>query len=68
MQTFKIKGEFITLHQLLKAAQLIQSGGEAKAVIQNGEVQVNGEIETRRGRKLRPGDMVKWEAHTVTVD
>lgn len=48
-----------TLGQALKAADLVGSGGEAKVVIQAGEVSVNGEIETRRGRKLEAGDVVE---------
>jgi ribosome-associated protein len=49
----------MTLGQALKAADLVGSGGEAKVVIQAGEVSVNGEVETRRGRKLREGDVVE---------
>jgi ribosome-associated protein len=49
----------ITLGQALKAANVAGSGGEAKILIQAGEVRVNGEIETRRGRKLRKGDVVE---------
>jgi ribosome-associated protein len=49
----------MTLGQALKAADLVGSGGEAKAVIQGGEVRVNGEVETRRGRRLREGDVVE---------
>ena len=49
----------ITLGQALKASNLVGSGGEAKVVIQAGEVQVNGEVETRRGRKLEEGDVVE---------
>lgn len=48
----------ITLGQALKASDLVGSGGEAKVLIQAGEVLVNGEVETRRGRKLLPGDVV----------
>ncbi len=48
-----------TLGQALKAADLVGSGGEAKVVIQAGEVSVNSEIETRRGRKLEAGDVVE---------
>ena len=52
----------ITLGQALKAANIIATGGEAKILIQGGEVRVNGEIETRRGRKLHEGDVVEvWE-------
>ena len=48
-----------TLGQALKAADLVVSGGEAKVLIQAGEVSVNGEVETRRGRKLDEGDVVE---------
>ncbi len=49
----------ITLGQALKASDLVGSGGEAKVLVQAGEVLVNGEVETRRGRKLVPGDVVE---------
>ena len=49
----------ITLGQALKASDLVGSGGEAKVLIQAGQVLVNGEVETRRGRKLVPGDVVE---------
>ena len=49
----------ITLGRALKAANVAGTGGEAKILIQHGEVSVNGEVETRRGRKLRPGDVVE---------
>jgi ribosome-associated protein len=48
-----------TLGQALKAASLVGTGGEAKILIQAGEVSVNGEVETRRGRKLEDGDVVE---------
>jgi ribosome-associated protein len=49
----------ITLGQALKAGNVVGTGGEAKVLIQAGEVRVNGEVETRRGLKLREGDVVK---------
>ncbi len=49
----------ITLGQALKAANVVGTGGEAKVLIQAGEVKVNGEVETRRGLKLREGDVVE---------
>lgn len=55
---FKLDSEFIKLDSLLKAANTVGSGGEAKMLIQNGEVLVNGEVETRRGKKIRSGDEV----------
>ena len=52
----------ITLGQALKAASIAGTGGEAKVLVQMGEVLVNGEVETRRGRRLREGDVVEvWE-------
>jgi ribosome-associated protein len=51
--------EGTTLGQALKAASLVGSGGEAKVLVQAGEVLVNGEVETRRGRKLEEGDVVE---------
>ena len=55
---FTLRGEHITLDALLKATGLVSSGGEAKVFITAGRVHVNGEAETRRGRKLRAGDEV----------
>ncbi|HEU4495173.1 MAG TPA: RNA-binding S4 domain-containing protein [Rubrobacteraceae bacterium] len=49
----------MTLGQALKASDVVGSGGEAKVVIQSGEVRVNGEVETRRGRRLREGDVIE---------
>jgi ribosome-associated protein len=62
-----LRGEFITLDALLKATGLASSGGEAKALIVAGAVQVNGEVETRRGRKLRAGDTVALNERQVRV-
>ena len=67
-ETFTISDEFIKLGQLLKAADLAGSGSEAKAMIQNGEVWVNGGPELRRGRKLYPGDRVTASGRTVRVE
>lgn len=53
-----IRGETIRLGQLLKAAGVVDSGAEAKMLLAEGEVEVNGEPETRRGRQVRPGDVV----------
>ena len=54
-----ISSEYITLGQFLKFADVIQSVGEAKAFLQSNEVFVNGELDCRRGRKLRDGDNIK---------
>ncbi len=59
--------EFIKLGQVLKATGLVDSGVVAKEVIQNGEVKVNGEVDTRRGRKLYEGDLVEFENQTVKI-
>ena len=64
---FALRGEVITLDALLKASGLAASGGAAKVLIVEGGVRVNGETETRRGRKLRPGDEVRLGANLVRV-
>lgn len=57
---FEVRGEFITLGQLLKVLGIAMSGGEAKLLLEEGEFLVNDEVEMRRGRKLRPGDVVTF--------
>jgi len=64
----KIDTEFIKLDSFLKAEGLAASGGEAKLLIMDGMVRVNGEPETRRGRKLYPGDRVEIEGRSYTVE
>ena len=59
--------EYIKLDQFLKLAQIAMTGGQAKAIIQEGMVKVNGEVETRRGRKLRHGDRVEVEGEELVV-
>jgi ribosome-associated protein len=59
--------EYIKLDQFLKLAQIAMTGGQAKALIQSGLVMVNGEVETRRGRKLRHGDRVLVEGEELVV-
>ncbi len=59
--------EYIKLDQFLKLAQLAMTGGQAKAMIQEGMVKVNGEVETRRGRKLRDGDRVEVDGEELVV-
>ena len=58
--TITIKDEFIKLGQAMKLAGLVESGAEAKDVIVDGLVKVNGEVDTRRGRKLYPGDKFSY--------
>ena len=62
-----ISTEFIRLDALLKLANFVGSGGQAKLVIQSGQVSVNNEICTQRGKKIRVGDVVMFEEQTVTV-
>lgn len=59
MENIIIHTEFIKLQDLLKFANLVSSGGEAKERVQAGEVTVNGEVCTMRGKKIRPGDVVE---------
>ena len=67
MTEIKIDTEFIKLDALLKFANLVSSGGEAKIRIAEGEVQVNGAPCTMRGKKLRPGDTVTLDGETVRI-
>ena len=60
--------ETIELDQFLKLAEVCQSGGQAKHLIQSGAVLVNGTIETRRGKKLRPGDSVSVDGEEFIVE
>lgn len=61
-------GDYITLQQFLKLKGLVSTGGEAKNMIQNEEVMVNHQIETRRGRKLHIGDEVQAGNQTLRVE
>lgn len=67
MQTYKIKDEFIKLGQALKAAGLVESGVDAKFVIQDGLVKVNGNVEMQRGKKLVPGDVVEFDGNILKI-
>ncbi len=67
MEKIEISGEIIRLGQFLKMAVLVETGGEAKARIQGGEVLVNNEVETRRGRQLRHLDVVEIAGQTAQV-
>lgn len=59
--------QIIKLDQFLKLAQIVESGGQAKLLIQSGQVKVNNEVETRRGRKLHPGDTVEVDGEQMIV-
>lgn len=67
MLEIKLRDEFIKLGQSLKAAHLVEHGGEAKEVIQDGLVRVNGEVDTRRGRKLVDGDEVEYQGQRFKI-
>ena len=61
MKTITITTEFIKLQDLLKLAGAVETGGQAKVLIQMGKVEVNGACCTQRGKKLRPGDVVAFD-------
>ena len=66
-KTVSITTEFIKLEALLKLANLVGTGGEAKMLIQDGQASVNGEVCTMRGKKLRPGDTVQFQGQEILV-
>ena len=67
MQEIKLRDEFIKLGQALKLAELVSDGVEAKYVINDGLVKVNGETEVQRGKKLYDGDVVTFEGETIHI-
>ena len=67
MKDFKLRGDYITLGQLLKAENLVEDGAMAKEVIKEGLAKVNGEVDTRRGKKLYPGDVVEFEENEIKI-
>lgn len=67
MEQITIKDDYIKLGQAMKLAGLVSSGIEAKIVIQDGLVTVNGEVDERRGKKLVPGDVFEFEGTSVKV-
>ncbi len=68
MIRIKLKDEFIKLGQALKAANLVESGVDAKNVIKDGLVRVNGEVDIRRGRKLYAGDIVDFNGEQIKIE
>lgn len=68
MTTVEISGEYIELYKLLKFAGLTGSGGEGKSVIAQGLVSVNGEVETRKRKKLLAGDVVDFNAQLLRIE
>ena len=67
MEEVRIKDAYIKLGQALKLAGLVGSGVDAKFVIQNGQVKVNGQVETQRGKKLVDNDEVSFEGNSFVV-
>ena len=67
MKTITITTEYIKLQDLLKFANLVETGGEAKERIQAGEAAVNGEVCAMRGKKLRPGDVVSFDGQQYAI-
>lgn len=68
MEIIKLKDEYIKLGQALKAAGFVQSGVDAKYVIQDGNVKVNGIVETQRGKKLHNGDIVEYRGKQIKIE
>ena len=67
METIKLREEYIKLGQALKAVGFVEDGVEAKIEIQEGNVFVNGEVDTRRGRKLYDGDIVSFNGQEIKI-
>lgn len=68
MENFTLKDEFIKLGQILKVENLVENGAEAKIVINEGLVKVNGEVCTQRGKKIYPGDVVSYDGKEIKVE
>ena len=68
MEIIKLREDYIKLGQALKAAGLVESGVDAKFVIQDGLVKVNGQIETQRGKKLVAGDVVEFDGQQIKIE
>ncbi len=66
-QEFELRGEYIELIKLLKVTGLCQTGGEAKVVTGDGLVKVDGEVETRKKKKIRQNQVVEYEGNTIKV-
>jgi ribosome-associated protein len=67
MINFELEGEYIPLIQLLKATNLVQTGGEAQIVVSEGEVKYNGEVDYRKRLKVKKGDVVDFRGQKITV-
>lgn len=67
MIEFKVTGDYIPLIQLLKAANLVQTGGEAQIVVIEGEVKYNGQVDYRKRLKVKKGDVIEFRDHKIVV-
>jgi ribosome-associated protein len=67
MTEFKLEGDYIPMIQLLKAVNLVQTGGEAQIVVEDGEVKYNGEVDYRKRLKVKQGDIVEFRGTTIKV-
>ncbi len=68
METIQIKDNYIKLGQAMKLGSMVSSGVEAKIVIQDGQVEVNGETCTMRGKKLVPGDVISFHGQEARIE
>ena len=68
MEIIHLREDFIKLGQALKASGLVQSGVDAKFVIQDGLVKVNGKVDTRRGKKLVDGDIIEFDGKIIKIE
>ena len=68
METFKIKGEYIQLNQLIKAMGWVDNGAAANELIDKGQVKVNGAVEHRKRNKLVPGDKINYKGKEVIIE
>lgn len=68
MEIIKLRDDYIKLGQALKAANLVENGVDAKFAIQDGDVQVNGKVETQRGKKLVDGDIVSFQGQQIKIE
>ena len=68
MEVIKLRDDFIKLGQALKAAGLVESGVDAKFVVQDGLVKVNGVVETQRGKKLVDGDIIEFDGEKIKIE
>ncbi len=67
MINFELQGEYISLIQLLKATNLVQTGGEAQIVVTEGEVKYNGQVDYRKRLKVKKGDVVEFRKQTIRI-